>query len=31
MTLHYFVKKTENTPSQELDIARRRLKEVKDG
>ena len=28
--LHYFIKKTEKTPSRELAITRRRLKEVKD-
>ena len=28
--LHQFVKKTDKTPSKELEIARRRLKEVKD-
>jgi phage-related protein len=27
--LHQFVKKTEKTPSRELDLARRRMKEVK--
>lgn len=27
--LHQFVKKTDKTPSRELDIARRRMKEVK--
>jgi phage-related protein len=27
--LHQFVKKTEKTPAKELDIARRRMKEVK--
>jgi len=27
--LHQFVKKSEKTPSKELDIARRRMKEVK--
>ena len=27
--LHQFVKKTEKTPSRELDVARRRMKEVK--
>ena len=29
MMLHCFVKKTEKTPSRELEIARKRLKEVK--
>ena len=29
--LHQFVKKSEKTPSKELEIARRRLKEMKDG
>jgi phage-related protein len=29
--LHQFVKKTDRTPSKELEIARRRLKEVKHG
>ncbi len=29
--LHQFVKKTDKTPSRELDIARRRMKEVKHG
>ena len=29
--LHAFVKKTQNTPDQELRIARRRMKEVKNG
>jgi phage-related protein len=29
--LHHFVKKSQKTPRKELDIARRRLKEVKDG
>jgi len=28
--LHQFIKKTDKTPPRELDIARRRLKEVKD-
>ena len=28
--LHQFVKKTEKTPLRELEVARRRLKEVKD-
>ena len=28
--LHHFVKKTDKTPSKELEIARRRLKEMKD-
>jgi phage-related protein len=28
--LHQFVKKTEKTPPRELEVARRRLKEVKD-
>jgi len=28
--LHQFVKKTERTPQRELEVARRRLKEVKD-
>jgi phage-related protein len=27
--LHQFVKKTEKTPSRQLDLARRRMKEVK--
>jgi phage-related protein len=27
--LHQFIKKTDKTPSKELEIARRRLKEVK--
>jgi phage-related protein len=30
MMLHHFAKKTQKTPSKELDIARKRLKEVKD-
>ncbi len=29
--LHQFVKKTEKTPHKELDLARRRMKEVKSG
>jgi phage-related protein len=29
VVLHHFVKKTEKTPQKELEIARRRLKEVK--
>jgi phage-related protein len=29
--LHQFVKKTEKTPVRELDIARRRMKELKNG
>ena len=29
--LHQFVKKTDKTPAKELEIARRRLKEVIDG
>lgn len=29
--LHHFVKKTQKTPRKELDVARRRLKEVKSG
>jgi phage-related protein len=29
MILHCFVKKTEKTPSRELDTARKRLKEIK--
>jgi phage-related protein len=29
--LHQFVKKTEKTPAKELEIARRRMKEVKNG
>jgi len=29
--LHQFVKKTEKTPFRELDVARRRMKEVKHG
>ena len=29
--LHQFVKKTDKTPPKELDIARRRMKEVKNG
>ncbi len=31
VVLHQFVKKTEKTPPKELDIARRRMKEVKNG
>ena len=31
MMLHAFVKKTQDTPEQELKIARRRMKEVQDG
>jgi phage-related protein len=30
MMLHFFVKKTRKTPSKEIDIARKRMKEVKD-
>ncbi len=30
VVLHSFVKKTQNTPKKELDIARKRLKEVED-
>ena len=30
MILHKFIKKTSKTPSKELDLARRRMKEVKD-
>jgi phage-related protein len=30
VVLHQFVKKTEKTPRKELDVARRRLKEIKD-
>jgi phage-related protein len=30
VVLHQFVKKTEKTPRKELEVARRRLKEVKD-
>ena len=29
--LHQFVKKTEKTPRKELNIARKRMKEIKDG
>jgi phage-related protein len=29
--LHQFVKKTEKTPPKELDMARKRMKEVKNG
>jgi len=29
--LHQFVKKTEKTPAKKLEIARRRMKEVKNG
>ena len=29
--LHAFIKKTEETPKQDLRIARRRMKEVRDG
>jgi len=29
--LHQFVKKTEKTPARELEIARRRMKELKNG
>jgi phage-related protein len=29
--LHQFVKKTDKTPARELDLARQRMKEVKDG
>lgn len=28
--LHQFVKKTDRTPARELDLARKRMKEVKD-
>jgi len=31
VALHQFVKKTEKTPPRELDIARRRMNEVKHG
>lgn len=31
VVLHQFVKKTEKTPPKELDIARRRMNEVKHG
>mgnify|MGYP001457121603 CR=1 FL=1 len=31
ITLHQFVKKTNKTPQYELEIARKRMKEVKDG
>ncbi len=31
MMLHQFIKKTEKTPLKELNIARKRMKEVKDG
>lgn len=30
MMLHHFVKKTQKTPSKDIDIARKRRKEVKD-
>jgi phage-related protein len=30
MMLHHFVKKTQKTPTKEIDIARKRMKEVKD-
>ena len=30
MMLHQFVKKSEKTPRNELEVARRRMKEVKD-
>ncbi|CAI8694763.1 hypothetical protein EMIT0111MI5_290005 [Burkholderia sp. IT-111MI5] len=29
--LHCFVKKTQKTPQKELETARRRLKEIRDG
>jgi len=29
--LHQFVKKTEKTPARELELARRRMKELKNG
>jgi phage-related protein len=29
--LHHFVKKTDKTPNKELNIARQRMKEVKNG
>jgi phage-related protein len=28
--LHSFIKKTDKTPAQDLDVARKRLKEIKD-
>ena len=28
--LHHFVKKTQKTPAKEIDIARKRMREVKD-
>ena len=31
VVLHQFVKKTENTPARELELARRRMKELKKG
>jgi phage-related protein len=31
VVLHAFVKKTQATPRRELDVARRRMKEVRDG
>jgi phage-related protein len=31
VVLHAFVKKTQATPKRELDVARRRMKEVRDG
>jgi phage-related protein len=31
MVLHAFVKKTQTTPQRDLDIARKRMKEVRDG
>ena len=30
MMLHHFVKKTQKTPTKEIDIARKRMREVKD-
>jgi phage-related protein len=30
MMLHFFVKKTQKTPTKEIDIARNRMREVKD-
>jgi len=30
MMLHHFVKKTQKTPAKEIDIARKRMREVKD-
>jgi len=29
--LHQFVKKTERTPKKELKVARKRMKEIRDG